>query len=76
MLLVGPESLLRQSSNLGVKVRSDGYIEGDGGDAIEAHEWKCVRTIDGIYVLACSHFLDRLLIGIVFWLFVVIIVSP
>ncbi|RVW43687.1 hypothetical protein CK203_080456 [Vitis vinifera] len=43
----GPESLLRQSSNLGVKVRSDGYIEGDGGDAIEAHEWKCVRTIDG-----------------------------
>ncbi|RVW43685.1 hypothetical protein CK203_080455 [Vitis vinifera] len=45
----GPESLLRQSSNLGVKVRSDGYIEGDGGDAIEAHEWKCVRTIDVLF---------------------------
>jgi len=32
--------------------RPDGYIEGDTGDAIEAHEWKCVRTINGNF----SHF--------------------
>lgn len=42
----GPEGLLKQSSNLGV--RHDGYIAGDTGDAVEAHEWKCVRTINGI----------------------------
>ncbi|KAI4377730.1 hypothetical protein MLD38_015310 [Melastoma candidum] len=44
----GPEGLLRQSSNLGV--RQDGYIAGDTGDAIQAHEWKCVRTINGIRI--------------------------
>ncbi|KAA8522910.1 hypothetical protein F0562_009333 [Nyssa sinensis] len=39
----GPESLLRQSSDLGVN-------EGDAGDAIEAHEWKCVRIINGVRI--------------------------
>lgn len=43
----GPEKLLRQSSDLGSSVRPYRYSEGDGGDAIEAHEWKCVRTING-----------------------------
>ncbi|XP_021899211.1 protein ENHANCED DISEASE RESISTANCE 2 [Carica papaya] len=46
----GPESLLRQSSNLGADARTDGYFERDTGDAIEPHEWKCVRTIDGIRI--------------------------
>ncbi|KAJ7968654.1 protein ENHANCED DISEASE RESISTANCE 2 [Quillaja saponaria] len=47
----GPERLLRQSSNLAANVRPDGHIEGDNGDAIEAHEWKCVRTINGVRIL-------------------------
>jgi hypothetical protein len=45
--VTGPEKLLRQSSDLGSSVRPDRYSEGDGGDAIEAHVWKCVRTING-----------------------------
>nr|VDD54815.1 unnamed protein product [Brassica oleracea] len=45
----GPETLLRQSSTLVNDVRGDSfYGGGDNGDAIEAHEWKCVRTINGM----------------------------
>ena len=47
-LFIGPEMLLRQTSNLAGNGTSDGYFEGEFGDAIEAHEWKCVRTINGI----------------------------
>jgi hypothetical protein len=43
----GPETLLRQSSNLGGK---SGYLDGEAGDAIEAHEWKCVRTLNGVRI--------------------------
>ncbi|XP_058114159.1 protein ENHANCED DISEASE RESISTANCE 2-like isoform X2 [Magnolia sinica] len=43
----GPETLLRKSSDL----RSDGYFDGDVTDAIEAHEWKCIRTVNGIRIL-------------------------
>ncbi|XP_019197995.1 PREDICTED: protein ENHANCED DISEASE RESISTANCE 2-like isoform X1 [Ipomoea nil] len=46
----GPEKLLRQSSNLGANSRSELYYDADGGDAIEAHEWKCVRTINGVRI--------------------------
>ncbi|KAE8126128.1 hypothetical protein FH972_020873 [Carpinus fangiana] len=46
----GPEMLLRQSSDLGARVRPDRYNEVDSGDAIEAHEWKCVRTINGVRI--------------------------
>eukprot|EP00262_Sarcandra_glabra_P000483 TRINITY_DN1056_c0_g1_i1.p1 TRINITY_DN1056_c0_g1~~TRINITY_DN1056_c0_g1_i1.p1 ORF type:complete len:741 (-),score=140.56 TRINITY_DN1056_c0_g1_i1:216-2438(-) len=46
----GPETLLRQSSNLVSNVRSDRYIEGDGGDTIEAYQWKCVGTLNGIRI--------------------------
>ncbi|OVA16368.1 START domain [Macleaya cordata] len=46
----GPETLLRQASDLGGAVRSDGYFEGDVGDAIEAHQWKCVHTVNGIRI--------------------------
>ncbi|CAE6199884.1 unnamed protein product [Arabidopsis arenosa] len=47
----GPETLLRQSSTLVNDVRGDGFYEGgDNGDAIEAHEWKCVRTINGVRI--------------------------
>ncbi|KAK0572579.1 hypothetical protein LWI29_033742 [Acer saccharum] len=45
----GPESLLRQSSDLGGSV-GDGYFEGDVGDAVEAHQWKCVRTVNGVRI--------------------------
>jgi hypothetical protein len=42
---------LRQSSTLVNDVRGDGFYEGgDNGDAIEAHEWKCVRTINGVRI--------------------------
>ncbi|XP_010435403.1 PREDICTED: protein ENHANCED DISEASE RESISTANCE 2-like isoform X1 [Camelina sativa] len=47
----GPETLLRQSSTLVNDVRGDGFYEGgDNGDAIEAHQWKCVRTINGVRI--------------------------
>ncbi|PSS13919.1 Protein ENHANCED DISEASE RESISTANCE like [Actinidia chinensis var. chinensis] len=44
----GPEILLRKSSNLGKNIGSDGYFQGDDGDVIEAHQWKCVQTVNGI----------------------------
>ncbi|KAM7472963.1 hypothetical protein LguiA_011146 [Lonicera macranthoides] len=44
----GPESLLRQSSSLGANIRSGGFEE--ASDAIEAHEWKCVRTLNGVRI--------------------------
>ncbi|XP_077238035.1 ENHANCED DISEASE RESISTANCE protein (DUF1336) isoform X2 [Tasmannia lanceolata] len=43
----GPETLLRQSSNLGSNAQPDGYFEGDVTDATEAHQWKCIRTVNG-----------------------------
>ncbi|XP_057749900.1 protein ENHANCED DISEASE RESISTANCE 2 [Arachis stenosperma] len=43
----GPETLLRQSSKLAV--RPDAF-EGDSGDALEAHKWKCVLTTAGIRI--------------------------
>ncbi|XP_052199680.1 protein ENHANCED DISEASE RESISTANCE 2 isoform X2 [Diospyros lotus] len=46
----GPESLLRQSSNLPANIGADGYCQRDDGDVIEAHEWKCVRTANGIRI--------------------------
>ncbi|KAL0345694.1 UNVERIFIED_CONTAM: protein ENHANCED DISEASE RESISTANCE 2-like [Sesamum radiatum] len=42
----GPEVLLRKASSLG-NGRLDAYFDADGGDVVEAHEWKCVRTING-----------------------------
>lgn len=44
--------LLRQSSDLQAAMRSDRYFEGEIGDAVEAHEWKCVRTINGTFLIA------------------------
>ncbi|GLT85395.1 hypothetical protein SLE2022_035860 [Rubroshorea leprosula] len=46
----GPEPLLRRSSNLGANVSSDRYFEADSTDAIEGHEWKCVRSINGVRI--------------------------
>ncbi|PIA45690.1 hypothetical protein AQUCO_01600133v1 [Aquilegia coerulea] len=46
----GPESLLRQSSDLGRNVKANGYFDSDVGDVIEAHEWKCVRAVNGIRI--------------------------
>ncbi|KAK7304122.1 hypothetical protein RJT34_15186 [Clitoria ternatea] len=43
----GPETLLRTSSK--IFTSPDGF-EGDGGDAFEAHQWKCVRTMAGIRI--------------------------
>ncbi|KAL9223925.1 hypothetical protein vseg_000010 [Gypsophila vaccaria] len=47
----GPESLLRQSSALLDNVTTDGYLGADDdADAIEAHTWKCVCTMNGIRI--------------------------
>ncbi|KAF9662798.1 hypothetical protein SADUNF_Sadunf18G0091800 [Salix dunnii] len=46
----GPETLLRQSSSVATKVRPDRYLEGEVGDAIELHQWKCVRTVNGVRI--------------------------
>ncbi|KAI3913666.1 hypothetical protein MKX01_035862 [Papaver californicum] len=47
----GPEALLRQISDLGDEhVKSDGVFKGDVGDAVEAHQWKCVHTVNGIRI--------------------------
>ncbi|XP_042484165.1 protein ENHANCED DISEASE RESISTANCE 2-like isoform X6 [Macadamia integrifolia] len=45
----GPETLIHQSLGLG-DFMSERYFECDAGDAIEPHEWKCVRTINGIRI--------------------------
>ncbi|KAK4765486.1 hypothetical protein SAY86_026576 [Trapa natans] len=42
----GPETLLRRSSNVG-----DMYFHSNAGDAIEANNWKCLRTIKGISIV-------------------------
>ncbi|KAL0288385.1 UNVERIFIED_CONTAM: protein ENHANCED DISEASE RESISTANCE 2-like, partial [Sesamum calycinum] len=47
----GPEVLLRKASSLGTDGRLDAYFDADGGDVVEAHEWKCVRTVN---VVACK----------------------
>jgi hypothetical protein len=44
----GPETLLRLSSKF---FRSSYGFEGDTGDAFEAHQWKCVRTMSGTFLL-------------------------
>ncbi|KAI3771820.1 hypothetical protein L6452_02989 [Arctium lappa] len=46
----GPETLVRRSSNLGRHHRSSDFMEGDAADAIEAHEWRCVRTVNGVRI--------------------------
>ncbi|CAJ2637525.1 unnamed protein product [Trifolium pratense] len=43
----GPETLLRLSSKF---FRSSDGFEGDIGDAFEAHQWKCVRTMSGVRI--------------------------
>ncbi|KAL5159048.1 Protein ENHANCED DISEASE RESISTANCE 2 [Glycine soja] len=50
----GPETLLRLSSK--IFGSSDGF-EDNNGDAFEAHQWKCARTMSGIRIFedVCSH---------------------
>lgn len=48
VLFTGPEMLLRKASSIdGNSVNR--YFDADGnGDVVEAHEWKCVRTVNGM----------------------------
>lgn len=46
----GPETLLQKTSELGSRLNSGIYPEGEVGDTIEAHDWRCVRTINGIRI--------------------------
>ncbi|CAD6245197.1 unnamed protein product [Miscanthus lutarioriparius] len=46
----GPEMLLRQSSDLRDQERVNTNFGGDTGDAFEAHEWRYVRTFNGIRI--------------------------
>ncbi|KAJ6673348.1 ENHANCED DISEASE RESISTANCE-RELATED [Salix viminalis] len=49
-IFIGPETLLQQSSSVAAKVRPDRYSEGEVGDAIDFHQWKCVRTVNGVRI--------------------------
>ncbi|XP_006659442.2 protein ENHANCED DISEASE RESISTANCE 2 [Oryza brachyantha] len=46
----GPEKLLRQSSDLQSHEIINTHFGGDSGDAFEAHEWRCVRTFNGVRI--------------------------
>ncbi|CAO2206846.1 unnamed protein product [Urochloa humidicola] len=46
----GPEMLLRQSSDLRSQEMVNTNFGGDTGDAFEAHEWRYVRTFNGIRI--------------------------
>ncbi|KAG8367537.1 hypothetical protein BUALT_Bualt16G0082200 [Buddleja alternifolia] len=46
----GPEILLRKASKIGAGNSLDAYFDADGGDVVEAHEWKCVRTLNGVRI--------------------------
>uniref|UniRef100_A0A0D9X891 START domain-containing protein n=2 Tax=Leersia perrieri TaxID=77586 RepID=A0A0D9X891_9ORYZ len=46
----GPEKLLRQSSDLQSLEIINTNFGGDSGDAFEAHEWRYVRTFNGIRI--------------------------
>jgi len=49
IFFTGPEMLLRQSSDLRSQERVNTNFGGDTGDAFEAHEWRYVRTFNGIF---------------------------
>lgn len=46
----GPEMLLRKTSDLESYMRTNTYLEVNTSDAIEAHDWRCVRTANGIRI--------------------------
>ncbi|CAA0819955.1 Protein of unknown function (DUF1336 [Striga hermonthica] len=46
----GPEMLLRKASSLGAENRLEAYFDAEGGDVVEAHEWRCVRTVNGVRI--------------------------
>lgn len=46
VLFIGPEMLVRKASGIGGN-SVDIYYDADGGDTVEAHEWRCVRTVNG-----------------------------
>lgn len=48
--------LLRKSSEVGRNMQRSTNYEGDVGDAIEAHEWRCIHTLHGNkYTLIAHH---------------------
>ncbi|XP_023156071.1 protein ENHANCED DISEASE RESISTANCE 2-like isoform X2 [Zea mays] len=49
-IYLGPEMLLRQSSDLQGQEIVNTNFGGDTGDAFEAHEWRYVRTFNGIRI--------------------------
>jgi hypothetical protein len=51
IFITGPEMLLRQSSDLLSHEKISTNFGGDNGDASEAHEWRYVRTFNGIFIL-------------------------
>ncbi|KAF3338920.1 protein ENHANCED DISEASE RESISTANCE 2-like isoform X2 [Carex littledalei] len=43
----GPEMLLRQSSKIGNDKVLNAHVDDETGDALETHDWRCVRTVNG-----------------------------
>lgn len=46
VLFIGPEMLVRKASSVGGNT-VDTFYDADSGDTVEAHEWRCVRTVNG-----------------------------
>lgn len=39
--------LLRQVSKIGNEKVLNAHVDDETGDALEAHDWRCVRTVNG-----------------------------
>ncbi|PWA34521.1 START domain, START-like domain protein [Artemisia annua] len=46
----GPETLVRRSSILGKHQTPSEFTEGDAEDVVEVHDWRCIRTVDGVRI--------------------------
>ncbi|XP_059066921.1 protein ENHANCED DISEASE RESISTANCE 2 isoform X2 [Cryptomeria japonica] len=46
----GPETLLRQSSDLDRASNKKMYLDENKGDAVDPHKWKCIHTVNGIRI--------------------------
>lgn len=46
----GPETLLRQSSDLAKASNKKMYFDENKGDAVDPHKWKCIHTVNGIRI--------------------------
>lgn len=41
--------LLRQASKIGSDKVLNAHVDDETGDALETHDWRCVRTVNGTF---------------------------